>query len=69
MNQLEPTSDEKKPVFHDDTSIIDDIEKTMQKLLNLNILESLSESNLDSSEQDDNKINIRQENLDSPNSS
>ncbi len=50
MNQLEPSSDENKPLFHDDSAIINDIEKTMQKLLNLNILESLSESNLDSSE-------------------
>ena len=34
-------------MFHDDSLIVNEIEKTMQKLLNLNILESFSDSNLD----------------------
>ena len=68
MNALEPNLEENKPLFHDDSSIVNEIEKTMQKLLNLNILESLSDSNLGSSDHNDNKINIR-ENMDSPNSS
>lgn len=65
---LEPNLDENKPLFHDDSQIVNEIEKTMQKLLNLNILESLSDSNLGSTDHTDNKINIER-NSDSPNSS
>jgi hypothetical protein len=50
--------------FHDDSEIVNEIERTMQKLLNLNILESFSDSNLDERGQNQSNTNI-----DSPHSS